>query len=209
MRTNVLIPTCRPEEQIKKLVKEIKDNTDCNIICSCKDQSAAKNRNWCINNSHAEILIFCDDDLQGFYKGWKDDLIFPLFDNPSIRVVSARLMKESGEKGVMIDYGWRLNLVKKLFTVRHVPTACVAMRREDLNTITKSDAVPFNKPFDERYVKACYEDIDMMEAMKVVFPDTKIVVNNNCQIVHLNNEVWRDPEKSWKKNQKLYQEKWV
>ena len=88
MLISITIPTMKTQEQIQPQInnikESIKDDSTYNyeIIASCINQSAAKNRNWCLNNAKGDIIIQNDDDVEGYYsreiENWVHDLILPL-----------------------------------------------------------------------------------------------------------------------------------
>jgi glycosyltransferase involved in cell wall biosynthesis len=205
MSVEILIPSCRPRQQIDGIVNKIHDTTNHIVITSCIDQSAAKNRNLCFNNSKADIVIYCDDDLAGFYKGWVEDLVEPLKDE-TIGIISARLLKMNGDKGIMQDYGISMSLNGGTIKRKLVPSACIAMRRVDLLKIIECKECSDNVPWDNNYQRASFEDSDLCEVYKRHLGKT-ICVNNLCKIKHKDEEKWR-PNFDWTVNRDYYNKKW-
>jgi glycosyltransferase involved in cell wall biosynthesis len=185
LKVTIAIPTLKSEKEIRKQIDEIHTNPpscDYEVIASCIKQSAAKNRNWCIDNADGDIVIMIDDDITGFYPGWADVLIDGLFLNPDFSVVSARPLKEDGALAPTLgDCG---NAVKVDEFQK-----CIHTEKTGLN-VCCSSSISFWKNqcvrFDENYKAAVWEDFDWCLEMKKKYPDKDIVFANQCNPVHLN-----------------------
>lgn len=212
---DIIIPTLKKFEEIEPMIMEIKQTvkSKCNIIPTCTPGSASFNRNLGFNNSNADIKIMMDDDITGMVEGWADKLIEPLILNDEIIMISARLINRDGSYSNMIDFqdkisnDTKLAIVEKQHTSGYpaLPGSCIAFRKRDADIVCKK--LNRNKPFDENYKRACYEDTDFCMALNYCFPEGKFVVNNGVKIIHLNEEKWRVDE-TWKENQKYFYEKW-
>lgn len=213
---SITIPTLKTYDQLKTQIDNIKIHTreieNLEIYAACFKQSAAKNRNTCINNSEGDIIIMIDDDIQITKNGWCTELIKPLIMNPEkYSITSARCLDKNGKvAGLLGDCG---SPIKKgeYQTCIHTPhtglqlvaSACIAFTRKD--AIAIKDSV--NLPFDENYVAAVYEDSDYCQQMRQVFPEKDIIFVNNCDPIHLNNCIGRTSD-DIRKNQKYFNKKW-
>lgn len=179
----ILVTNKEPSEVVPKL-KIITDTIgkDHFLIYTGLDKSASANRNKGLERVESDIFIMMDDDIDGFYYGWLDDLIEPMLKDESIVVTSARLLKEDGTKGFMMGDNKNYNLgahevdrstYKGYY---RVPTACLAIRKSGLR-------------FDEGFIGSGYEDTDFLNRLNVAFPEGKMVINNSCQLTHYNHQV--------------------
>jgi glycosyltransferase involved in cell wall biosynthesis len=156
MKISVCVPTFR---------KDYKPEFDFGgeIIVSGQEGSAAYNRNYCLDKATGDVIVMIDDDITGFYSGWVEDLVKPLEDN-SISIVSARLLNKDGTNAPMMYDGQPQYKI--------VPSSCVAFRKTPIR-------------FDEGYVGG-FEDTDFCKQMDTVHPDKKVLVNEKCRLIHLN-----------------------
>lgn len=191
---DIIIPTIKKIEEIKKLVIDIKKTTDSEniIIPTCKDGSAAYNRNYGLNKAKNDIIIMLDDDITGFYDGWDFDLIKLLKEN--VIVVSARLFNPDGTPGTMVGADYNLDKEVIELQSRRVPTACIVFRNDGIR-------------FDENYIGSGFEDDDFMNQLGIKYPKGKVLISNKCQLIHLN-EKKNQTGDNWIKNKKYYLEKW-
>ncbi len=204
---NLCVPTIidnsKQIEELKKYSWNIID-----LVVSNDKVSAAINRNRCIAKCKHEIIIMLDHDIKGFYQGWEKDLIDPLLSDNTIQLVSARLIDEKGKPQTMMgwgdsiqDIGWVEIDEKKL------PSSCIAFRKSLCDEIIESELLPVNNPFDENYLKAEFEDTDFCYAISKIKSDAIFIVNNNCKLIHLNHETWRD-ESIRNVNRHYFEKKW-
>lgn len=192
------------DESITKQIKDLdwpESELYGEIIVTSQNSSASVNRNYGLNNSESEILVMMDDDITGFYDGWLSDLVEPMFKDNTIIIASARMLKEDGSYGPMMG-GNVMPKDKGVFDVvpsgymnyRRVCTACIAIRKNRIR-------------FDENFIGSGYEDTDYMNSISASYPDKRIVVNNNCKLIHLN-EMKNQGGKYWKHNKKYYLSKY-
>ena len=157
----ICIPTL--EKNADKQIKDIKDNLyykDVEVFASCINQSAAKNRNHCLDKAIGDIIIMLDDDITGFFPGWDKALIKPLEDN-SVSIVAARLTKIDGANAPMMYQGTKFNIV---------PAGCIAFRKTGVR-------------FDEGYGVG-FEDTDFCLQMEQAFPNKHTIINEDCRLIH-------------------------
>lgn len=165
--------------KIKNLCSTLGDNH--NLIYTGLRGSASMNRNYGLARVSSEIFVMIDDDVEGFYKGWVEDLISPMEEDESIIVTSARLMDRNGKQGPMMGNNRVLGKGVSAASVSgykgytRVPTACIAIRNNPLL-------------FDENFIGSGYEDTDYFNRINIIFPDKKIMINNYCELVHLNEQ---------------------
>jgi len=208
---DIIIPTNKHPHHIKKQLKEMRNTIDVeryNIITTHLEASSPTNRNHGLIMATSDIVIMCDDDLTGFTEGWADRLVEPLKDE-SIIMVSARLMKTKKTPGVMMDIPCimdrRLYEVEKFYDVvdsksgkaipvRAVPSACIAFRRD-------------GTMFDQMYIGAGFEDTDICFQLCCKYPHGRMVINNECKIIH-KNEMKNQMNGQLQANQLYFRFKW-
>jgi glycosyltransferase involved in cell wall biosynthesis len=167
-------------------------------IATCQiGQSASVNRNYGLEQVTSDIFVMMDDDITGFYPGWLTDLVQPMIDDPNIMVASIRCLDEKGNIGPMMG-GGGMPVDSGVHDVRpsgykdfkRVPTACIAVRKNPVR-------------FDEGFKGSGYEDTAYLNRINEIYPGHRIVVNNNCKLIHLNNMV-NQGGKYWEHNKKHY-----
>jgi glycosyltransferase involved in cell wall biosynthesis len=172
-QVDILIPTCKDDwelcEQIGELLQSDRDLDGDRIIYSCQKASASVNRNYCLNLAHSEIVVMIDDDMAGFFPGWYNLLVAPLIADKDVIQVSARLLNEDGSIGPMM--GDMKNYTQPLVEVPLVPSACIAFRNDGTR-------------FYEGYKGSGYEDSDFIFQLKDKYPNGKILVSNECRLIH-------------------------
>lgn len=173
MTPDIIIPTIKDRETISPLVCDVEGwSYPCKVIPTCQNMSAAKQRNYGLDQATTDIVIMIDDDVMGFSLNWWSRLIQPLIDDDSILMVSARLMRDNGEYGAMMFPG---DVAGKVCEVEAVPTACCAFRNNGMR-------------FHEGFRKSGFEDTWFCHCLKRQMPGGKIVINNEVRIVHINEE---------------------
>jgi len=182
---SIVIPSLKQEDELKDQVKSIRQTAinDCQILTICKKQSAAKNRNECIERSIFDLIIMLDDDIGNFFPGWDELLIQPFRSNPiKYSIVAARLIDKEGNRSPQLgdcdrwnksfDYVRAVHTLKTGLNV--VGSSCISFYKDDLR-------------FDELYLGATYEDADFCMQMNKQCPEKEIIINNQCKLIH-NNE---------------------
>jgi glycosyltransferase involved in cell wall biosynthesis len=180
----VILVTHKNPEEIKDQVLELMHNTpeSYNLNITGKKSSASVNRNEGLKFTTAAYIVMLDDDIRGFYPGWLTDAIRPLKEDPNIVVSSARLLNLNGQPGPMIG-GFGIPTDKGVYDAspsgykgyRRVPTACITIRNDTLR-------------FDEGFIGSGYEDTAYMNEVNITYPGKRIVVNNDCRLIHINEE---------------------
>lgn len=150
-----------------------------NLIITCLPESASANRNYGISKVTSDIFIMIDDDIEGFYEGWVDDLIKP-FSDERVGIVSARLINKDGSIGSMMGdnkmhkpgtYDARKSSYKGY---ARLPTAALAIRKE------------YSLSFDEGFKGSGYEDTDWFNRIGEKYPGSRVMINNDCKLIHHN-----------------------
>ncbi len=193
LEADIIIPSYKPSRNLQHLLMEMAEKTipPYNIILVSKTQSASMNRNYGLERSKSPYLIMCDDDICDLPYGWNRSLINVLKENREIMAVSARLMNPDGTPGRNTSNNYDLD--SRLVPVDFIPTACCIFRMTDLR-------------FDERYIRAGWEDTDFFMQMKYAYKG-QIVICNDVKVVHLNEEKNVGGTQNIH-NQMLFQEKW-
>lgn len=169
---SIIIPTCKTQDQINKQKLEILNTAvfNKNVVFTCQPASAAANRNLGLRMTQGHIVIMLDDDITGFFPGWDEVLLKPMFDHPEFGVVSARLTDGLGRNAHMMgDPGDDQTPVVDCIDNK-VCTACIAFRRSTIM-------------FDENFIGSGFEDDDFMRQMRAKFPNDRIVINNRCRLI--------------------------
>jgi hypothetical protein len=197
------IPTLKDRAEIQKQIDEINcypPDCEYEVIASCIKQSAAKNRNWVIDNAKYDKIIMIDDDITGFYDGWYKPLVGNL---DKYSIVSARPIDKNGK--IAPTLGDCSN--KEVCGLYQV---CIHTEKTGLN-VCCSSCIAFKTSsgvrFDENYKAAVWEDFDFCLEMKKQHPDKDIVFANKCNVVHLNAMQGRTSD-DIRFNHKYCKEKW-
>jgi len=207
---SITIPTLKTEKEVKKqMIAASHVSPDCEVIASCIKQSAAKNRNWCIDNAKGDIIIMMDDDITGFFPGWCDILIDALFFHKEFSIVSARPKHADGGYCPILGDSSNQQKIGEYQKCIHTPatqlnicgSACVAFWRD------------CGIRFDEEYQGATYEDSDFCMQMNKKHPDKQIVFANKCDIIHNEEKKGRgdgvtSKNNYWKHNHEYFAKKW-
>lgn len=182
-QTDIIIATNKSREKIQAQITEIENNTPepHRIIATCQPLSAAKNRNFGLECADSSIIIMCDDDITGYYKGWLSDMISPFSSHPDCILLSARLLDKNKNIAHMMGvYGVPnkgLHRASKFWNNRYyrVATACIAFRKNSVR-------------FNDDFIGSGYEDTSFMNRINLSFPESYMLINNNCYLIHLNEE---------------------
>jgi glycosyltransferase involved in cell wall biosynthesis len=178
MFVTVGVPTLKSLDQLQSLKKELESTVDLNnteILFSCQNASASINRNWILDHAKGDFIIQVDDDMKGFFPGWVGKLIQPFNNDTNVIMTSARLMKTDGNVNFMIglNTGTHIqngNLIE--VTSKSIPSACICIRKNSLK-------------YDEAYIGCGYEDTDYCLRLSQMFPIGKVIVIDDCRIIHL------------------------
>jgi glycosyltransferase involved in cell wall biosynthesis len=184
---DILIPSCKAIKQLRGIYAEIQRNTTGNfrlIIAANPGISAARNRNACLNHSHAQYILMMDDDITGLYPSWNRHLIRELKSDPSISIVSARLMHKNGSPAPMMSSKYILD--GDFEEVKKIPTACTGFRQ----TLVR---------FDENFKGSGFEDDAFCLAM-----GPRIIIDNRVKVIHLNEMKYQ--QENWEHNKKYFEE---
>jgi hypothetical protein len=183
---DILIPSCRTLLQLRPLYEEIQKNTsgDFRLIMATNPLfSAAQNRNRCLSLSRAGYVIMMDDDITGLSPSWNKHLIRELKADPSISIVSARLIHKDGTPAPMMTSMY--NLKGPIEEVKKTPTSCVAFRSTKIR-------------FDENFKGSGFEDDAFCLCL-----GPRIIIDNRVKLIHLN-EMKRQSE-NWEYNKRYFE----
>jgi MoaA/NifB/PqqE/SkfB family radical SAM enzyme len=174
LAADIVVPAFKPGENLKNLLSEIAEKTipPYNLQVISKQQSAARNRNDGLRASQNPYVIMCDDDICDLPFGWNRALVWTLKENREILGISARLMTRDGKIGRNTINNF--DLTRRLVDVEMIPTACCIFRKSDVM-------------FDERYIRAGWEDTDFFLQMRKKFGG-KFAIENTIRVIHLNEE---------------------
>lgn len=200
---DLIFVTYRLRDEVEQRLSDILHHSpDCRLIFTGLAASASVNRNHGLDQVESEIIIMMDDDMDGFYPGWVEDLVAPLRSDSTVLLASARLLNADGTAGPCIGaYGLPSSGVVAATKSdyngwRRLPTACIAFRKcaADIR-------------FDENFIGSGYEDLDWMNRLNAGFPGTTMVLNNNCRLIH-HNEEKRQGGKYFEYNKQHYLSNW-
>lgn len=183
----IVIPTFKKYSDIQRQLNDItvKMPDSCFVLGTCFPGSAAENRNIAHSAaSCSDIIVSLDDDITGFYEGWLSDMIQPLLEDSSIRFASARFLKPDGKSlGFMMTS--KNDMRREYEEVPRCPTSAYAYRKDDFDAL-KGFWNETSQPFDTRFKGGGWEDNAICHDLKKKFPDTKIIINNKCRLIHIN-----------------------
>lgn len=191
MKIDIIIPTCKPE--VNAQIEEIKRfNPEINIIATCQQMSASRNRNRGLQDSESDLVIMMDDDMTGFYEGWIDDLLMLWTDD--MVMMSARLLEPDRSLAYMLSEN--NDLSKPIITIEkgELPTACIMFKNDGTR-------------FDNQFIGSGFEDNDFCLQLQEKYPEKRFVINNKCQLIH-NNEKKNQGGKYWNHNKLYFNNKW-
>ncbi len=196
MRTDIIIPTCKPLDEVQPVIDMIEENTPepHRVIATCQKVSAAKNRNYGLEIAESPIIIMVDDDMQGFFPGWLSKLIAPIVEDFRVCMVLARLMNPDGTVGQNSSDNYDMKS-KWCYVQRKVlPSSAIAMRDIGLR-------------FDPLYIGSGFEDTDMCFQYHQQNSKYEFVINNECPLIHLN-EMKNQKGDTWEHNEAVFKDKW-
>jgi len=186
---DIIIPTCKTEQEISALLEAIKLTATGNynlIVMSGPNRSAAQNRNAGLDRAPSKAVIMIDDDIRNMPEGWNEKLLAYL--GPDVAIVSARLMKVTGEPGPMVGSNYSLD--PETVEAEELPTACIAFRKTELR-------------FDENFKGSGFEDNDFCRQMSGTF-----IIANRVKVTHIN-EAKNQGGDNWLFNEAYYKAKWM
>lgn len=211
MLISITIPTIKKEEELKSLNQNIIDYTkhtkyQTEIIFNSCMQSAAKNRNACIDKSNGDICVQIDDDIVLYKNDWLDNLIDPLIQyQDKISIIAARLYTIRKEPAPQLG----THGMSSFENIPHLNIACHTP--ETKYNVTCTACIAFFKSndirFDENYQHAAYEDTDFMFSTNLAFPKKKIIINMNSNVIHMNHGSWRKGG-THELNKQYFRKKW-
>jgi hypothetical protein len=196
----ILIPSCKREDELAPMLADIRRTApDSQIVVSCSPDSAAVNRNRCLAFLEVgEIAIMVDDDIEGFYPGWVDELAAPLLRDPFVVMASARLLKRDGtfNHTCSDNYDSEPNEIE-IFPHNNsiLPTAAVALRKlKDVR-------------FDEALRGSGFDDDDLCRQYIYSYPSSRFLQLNAPKLIHVN-ERKNQTGKYWEHNSRYFRRKW-
>jgi len=173
---DVIIPSIKTEEEIFPLAAKMRETDEVNVILSCGNQSAAKNRNSGLARASSEYVIMCDDDIYGFFPGWASKLISLFKIGKNVRLVSARLIKASGAYATMMGSSYDKRSEYEVVKEKHVPSACIAFRLQGA------------PKFDEGFLGSGWEDTWFCDCLAKTEPEGLFIIDNSVKLIHRNEQ---------------------
>jgi len=193
---DIVIPTCKPEEQIAGLKAEILSmaGMPCRVFATCLDAAAARNRNAGLDWAETAIVLMVDDDICKLPFGWAKRMVQVMEEHPHCQMASPRLMRFDGRFGIMSGLPRNDQRGCEVLPARELCTACVAIRKTILR-------------FDEQYIGSGFEDNDFCRQLAKENEGAEFICIHDLQVVH-RNEMKNQGGKFWEANQAYYRKKW-
>lgn len=192
-KVSIIIPTVKTEKEITGLIAEIKNTVyyELDLIVISGVRSAMINFNMGLDRAKGEFVIMCDDDTEGYQKGWDKALLDVLekLEPEGATIVGARLLNLDGTPNKVNYHDYDLSV--EYSQTRTMITACSAWRNTKLR-------------FDENYIGWGWGDTDWCKQL-----GGKSFVVNTVRVTHRNEH--KNPlgcKEQEARNHKYFKEKW-
>lgn len=132
---DVIIPTNRTVGEVAPLVEELVRTAGLliRVHATCRDLSAAANRNLGLDQARSDIIFFSDDDIRGLPHGWALRMLHVMETRPKCVMCAPRLMRlggifsdQLGNPRDMMYHPGNLEIIPS----RKLPTAFCAVRND-------------------------------------------------------------------------------
>ena len=191
---DIIIPTCKQFRMVSDLVRDLRlAEPTANVLATCRDESAAKNRNYGLDATINPFIVMVDDDIEGFGYGFASQLICSLLTSLDCAMMSARLMNKNCEFGLMCGNVEQKTTGISTALSNYLPSACVAFERSDLR-------------FGEEYIGSGFEDQDYCRQISELNDKARFLVNNDVKVIHRNE--MKNQMLNWSHNMELCKSKW-
>ena len=200
------IPTIK--DNVDAQIEAIKQSTEVevDVFGTCTKGSAAQNRNLVIERAKYDLIIMCDDDIEGYYFDWVKDML-NIWDDEKMNILSIRPLRKDGSICPLLGDNGSQGLEQGLlFPALHT-------KATGLN-ICGSATIMFKKThvrFDEQaYVAGgCYEDSDFAMSCNKAFPNKKVYITNQVRLIHNMEQKGRGVNREhWVHNRDSFAKKW-
>lgn len=169
-KVSIIIPTVKTEVELGGLIAEIKNTVyyELDLIVVSGMRSIAMNRNIGLDKAKSEFIITCDDDTEGYQKGWDKTLLDVLkkLEPEGATMVGARMLNLDGTLHKVNYRNYDLSV--EYSQTRTMITACCAFRNTKLR-------------LDENYIGWGHEDTDFCRQL-----GGKSFVVNTVKVIHRN-----------------------
>jgi len=193
MKVSIIIPTIKPESELVKEISQIKDTVyyDLDLIVISGIRGAMIDFNRGLDKAKGEFVIMCDDDIEGYQKGWDKGLLDVLekLEPEGATIIGARLLNLDGTLN-RVNYR-NYDLSVDYSQTRTMITACCAFRNTKLR-------------FDENYIGWGWGDTDFCKQL-----GGKSFVVNTVKVIHRNEQ--KNPlgsKEQIEKNHEYFKKKW-
>lgn len=155
--------------------------TNQSIWATCREESAAYNRNLALDYSRSDPIIMLDDDIEQFPENWARDLLDTFSRYPNCVMLSPQLLRPDGSPAFMMGMDEQFHPGQApesgvtIVPSRKLLTACVVIRRNSLR-------------FDEGFVGSGYEDLAYCDDLRAMFPNGTWMVDHDVKLVHRNEQ---------------------
>jgi len=192
-KVSIIIPTVRTKVEIAGLISEIKNTVyyDLDLIVMSGMRVMSVNSNMGLDKAKSEFIIMCDDDTEGYQKGWDKTLLDMLekLEPEGATIVGARLLNLDGTLNRVNYHNYDLSV--EYSQTRTMITPCCAFRNTKLR-------------FDENYKGWGWNDTDWCKQL-----GGKSFVVNTVRVIHRNEE--KNPlgsEKQIAESRAYFRKKW-
>ena len=170
MKVSIIITTVKTEEEIEGLIAEIKETVyyELDLIVISGIRVVSVNTNMGLDKAKGEFIIICDDDTEGYQKGWDKVLLDALekLESEGATIVGARLLNLDGTLHKVNYRNYDLSV--EYSQTRTMITPCCAFRNTKLR-------------FDENYKGWGWNDTDWCKQL-----GGKSFVVNTVRVIHRN-----------------------
>ena len=193
IEVSIIIPTVKTEKKIADLIAEIKETVyyELDLIVVSGMRFVSVNTNIGLDKAKGEFIIICDDDTEGYQKGWDKVLLDVLkkLEPEGATIVGARLLNPDGTLHKVNYHNYDLSI--EYSQTKTMITPCCAFRNTKLR-------------FDEEYKGWGWNDSDWCKQL-----GGKSFVVNTVRVIHRNE--MKNPLGSRKQiiaNRKRFRAKW-
>ncbi len=191
---SICMITIKTREEVEDRIQEACNNATSDfqfVFVSNKDGGVAENRNVALRKATGDYIIYIDDDLYEYPKGWDTALLNVLQTNKYCLMVGPRLLNMDGslQKTISRCSDIESNLVR----VPYLPGACMCYKKNGIF-------------FDERFKRWGCEDPDFELEMKKENPNGYFTLCNIVKLKHKNE--MKNINLFGIKNKELFRQKW-
>lgn len=190
---DIIIPTLRTPEEVAPLVAEIERTAGLpvRVYATCTRASASVNRNLGLDWAESEIVFQVDDDTSEYPDGWVAKMVSVMDEHPECVMCSAQLKVPGTATPSFMMGGFRPKRAGiSAAAERKLPTACVAVRRNQLR-------------FNEGFIGSGFEDDLYCWELRQMYPSGTFLICHDVWVGHAN-ERKKQTGPHWEANKALF-----